>query len=71
MLLGTFVCFWELQVAPGQLLWELLSASGSFCVLLGSVRASVGASGASGSSCELLGSIYVSLVSHSMFNVYA
>ena len=52
VLLGTFVCFWELQVAHGQLLWELMSASGSFCVLLGSVRASVGASG---SFWELLG----------------
>ena len=71
VLLGTFVCFWELQVAPGQLLWELLSASGSFCVLLGSVRASVGASGSIWELLGASGSIYVSLVSHSMFNVYA
>ena len=63
VLLGTFVCFWELQVAHGQLLWELMSASGRFCVLLGSVVASVGASG---SFWELLGAFMYA----SMYHIY-
>ena len=76
VLLGTFVCFWELQVAHGQLLWELMSASGRFCVLLGSVVASVGASGSYWELLGASGSIYVYIyVSYlciaSMFIMYA